>query len=109
MLPTVFVAAGRKAVNRHQTQPDLGMLKRGNFQSRSRNIENHQRILNDTDLAKRKLSLGKALYSGSASQARKQVWFSALAKCCVAFDPIDSGGSRRTARRPGSVAGLGFR
>lgn len=107
VLPTAFVAAVCKAVSRHQTQPDHRMLKRGNFQSRNRNIENHQQILNDTHLAKRKLSLGKALYPGSVSQARKQVCFSALAKCCVALDLIHSGGSGRTASRPGGVAGLG--
>lgn len=71
MLPTAFVAAVCKAVSRHQTQPDHRMLKRGNFHSRNRNIENHQQILNDTCLAKRKLSLGKAL---SAKPGNKSVF-----------------------------------
>lgn len=107
MLLSVFVAAVRRAVSGHQMQTDHRMLKRGDFQSRKRNTENHQQNLNETYLAKRKLILGKALYSGSVSQARKNVCFPALTKCCVVLELIDAGGSGRAASRPVSVGGLG--
>lgn len=90
VLPTVFVASVRRAVSRHQMQPDHRTLKRGNFQSKKRKTEKHQQILNETHLAKRKLFLGKALYSGSVSQASKNACFSTLAKCYVVLELIDS-------------------
>lgn len=62
MLPIVFVAAVRKAIIRHRRQPDHRTPKRGSFQGRNRHSENHQQTASDTHLAKRKLSLGKALY-----------------------------------------------
>lgn len=81
--PWCSVAAVRTAIIRHWTRPDHRTLKRGSFQGRNRHNENHQHIVSDTHLAKRKLSLGKAVHPGSGSQARILVWFSALAKCCV--------------------------